>query len=208
MGSPSYPPYHRIYALIGNEARKRSFNEIMISNWPGHECFKRKAQLSLMNALPYGVDYINRMESRRKEYYLVATSFGCLVALRALEEFNELKYLKAITIWGIVPFWLTYYYFKQRIKEIIPRIKERKRTDLAEDYFDGHKPIELMLDNYDKNILLRVAIGENDKYSTPSFMNYLEEIITNPMISFNIAPEALHSVREPNKAYFDILFNH
>jgi len=206
MGSPLNEQYKKVYNIIIDEAIKLGYKKIELLSWPGHSDAPQYSLLNQSNAFEIAKKKVMQAETEEEPYKIIGTSFGCLIALRILTEFADLKYLKSTVIWGIVPYWLSYYYFYQRIEESIKRVFENKDTRVDPQYFEHHVPIEVMLHNYKINKPLTVAIGEFDKHTKPSYIQYLSDAITNQNITFKVLKNVEHSVRKYTRDYLEMLF--
>ncbi len=206
LGTPNHKRFITLYKVIHDEAKRRKYNEIVQTIWPGHAIYHRKAVLNLSIAVELGKQYVEKMEEKAVPYDFIACSFGIPAALLVVKQFTQLPYLQKIKLWGVVPYWLTYRAFKRDINETIAFVKSDRNTDIDPDFFAHFVPVELLLTEYELNKPLTVATGDTDKSCHPSFLEYLRNIVDNPCITFRLVKNAKHGVFAENKDYFDMLF--
>lgn len=207
LGTPNHARYSTTYKLICRTAKEKMYNETVVCDWPGHHSFPRENVLNLNTATKAGVNYIRKMEQKQMPYVLIGTSFGGAVALQAVKQFDELPYLQKIVAWAIVPYWRTYKGFVRDIKNTLKSAEKKKHTHVDPDYYQHQIPYEVLLYEYSLDKPLVAAIGDNDMFCNPAYITYLKDVIKNPAILFHVVKDVVHSVREPNTEYLNLLLD-
>ena len=203
-GNPQHHKYKSVYQNIINEAKRRGFNECKIVTWPGHFSHTNSETLTLSKAVDCSIQYLKDMDLQGINYRIIARSFGCNVIMRTLELYDVKKLIK-IFLWGPSPYHCLYEMFVKNFKTSY-EAGISKEVSIDKNFFKDYIPFEVLLKNYNKNIPVLIATGSLDTYSTPYYLNYLENLNIKIYINFKIIENLPHEVQTKNNEYFNMLF--
>ena len=205
-GDPASPLYKKGFDLVKEEALKRGFESVEILKFPGHLSYSdEELFLNQEIASKILIDYLKILEKKGLHYTIFGRSYGCGVILRALSNLNLYK-LESIKLWGPVPILGLYQVILGLPENIL--IAKEKGCNLNIESFNSCIPFEIQLFKYNNTIPLKIGIGSLDKYSKPSFYNFLEEYIPiKENVSYTILEGLEHEVLEKNEGYFNFIFN-
>ncbi len=158
--SPKSPTYAGVYAAIEEEAQRRGF-QCCLLHYPGQEGGE-SGRLSYASALLVATESLRRI----RPAWIVARSFGCLVAVGALSCREKwVSDVEGVVLWGPVSrAGLLRLFPGSREKENeIQRYRKRHNTWMERDFFDSQPTLGYMIQSARTN--LRLVRGAVDQYN-------------------------------------------
>jgi hypothetical protein len=198
--------YNLRYNLVANEAKSHGFDNIEILSCVGQKSGS-KGLMNLVTASELLTKKIIDLEKKKKEYDIIAFSWGANVYLYTLSCISEPKYLKRTVLWGIDEFWRMASFFtsSEKIISIVEYMKQNG-SDIDPHFMSYEVPNEVLLIEYKHENVIRIGFGENDPDSPPAFAQYLKTLGIKRNIKFRVVPEVSHVVTCYNEEYLRCLF--
>jgi pimeloyl-ACP methyl ester carboxylesterase len=194
-GDPSSLLYEKVYGLIELLAVAEGYSSVDRSvRWPGHQSSGISGTLSVAAAAETARALIRRYEESAQSYDILARSFGCFVALLAMEQ-SKVNNCRRIVLWGPPPYWKLWELW---VRDIALNATKGTEKGVLFDgsLFSSVVPIESLLPRVQRRTT--VAYGTRDRFFPISFVAYLRALSSdNPLVE-NFCPvaEADHEVTE------------
>lgn len=205
---PNHKSYKDVYGLIRHEAKKRNFSNVLIPTYPGHKSHNEDGEITVSGAVIIIRSTIEKAESEKEDYIVVARSFGCFPLLDVLKKMKT-NYLKKAILWGASSF---YEYYKQAVIDFDENYKYALAvgTKVSKDIFKEIYPIELSINELNHiNYPLMITSGSEDTYHSIQFHNFLKSIKSSPNVSFpNLISGVDHSVHQYDEDYINLLLGY
>ena len=210
-GNPESPLYDEVYGLLGALAREEGYSDVDVSiRWPGQASFPVSRNLTVDGAASVLGRKFENLDQAGIAYDILARSFGCCVALAAVEQFQPQR-LESIILWGAAPHWKVWQLFVENLANETQTARQ-KGVCIDHQLYPSSIPIEALLKRC--RYPVRFAFGEKDRYTSNGFASYLEHDVCseNPRISFAPpVPGAPHEITqgsspETREAYRAALF--
>jgi hypothetical protein len=203
LASPIYYPQSEIYRVIELEGRKRNLKTRLV-NFKGQYNNTSIANISLDNLDKLKIESsttqvseeILSLELETKDYFIIARSFGCLVALNAVKMTNP-SYLKRILLWGITPYATMYKYF---LKNTFVQDCKAKGTIIG-SLADNSLPVEYLLESYNNQAEVRIGCGTLDKICTQGSVDYLLSLNIDRIEKFVVVGANHEGIPEGKSGY-------
>ena len=191
VGSPENLFYSDVYTLIEEGARRFAFDEIRICSWPGQKRTSND-KLTLHGAVSIAKEVIKEAENHSESYSIFCRSFGTIVCAKALNEI-AVSGLDRIILWGPPPYSVLWGLFKRDFETTRKKALE-KGTRIGGEFFNSITPIETLLPISSLNKKTLIATGTGDKYSPPTFIDYLKSLKDCADIRSAVVQDAEHEV--------------
>ena len=170
-GDPASPLYQSVYLLLEQLAKDHGYSEVSTDvRWPGHLSVNNLS-LTLGSSVDLAMKRLSLLDGH---YDLLARSFGCFVALKCENMLPPTNKPSRIMLWGPPPFWLVWQMFIRDFTENAS-IARDKGVQIGEDFFPSIEPVESLLQNITTPTI--VTSGSLDPYCSPSFLDYLKNIV-------------------------------
>lgn len=183
-GNPAHSLYHKVYQSVEEAVRSYGFDHVDWSlRWPGQFDTDpdSEPERTLSGSVEVARRKIQEFEDLGQPYVIFARCFGVLVVLKTL-QLTKSKNLDCLILWGSIPFWV---YWKMFVMEFADSQKTalEKKSKLDGSFYPSLAPVEVLLPAVTYRTI--VACGAEDKYSPPSFHNYLTELCrSNTRVEF------------------------
>lgn len=171
-GCPDSPLYTSVFALIRSAAPRFGYDRVNASvRWPGHH--GQSGSLTLDGALKVARRELSEIEKNRVPYDILARSFGCYVAITIALKMRP-KNLRKIILWGPLPFWGMWEYWK---RDLAANRKKGMKKGVTVDHrlFPSLAPLESMLPTLPYEVV--IATGDQDDDVPGSYLTYLAAIV-------------------------------
>lgn len=208
VASPVHYPQNLVYNNLIEEANLNNIETDLIV-YPGQtdnnlieKFYRNKIEILTIQAATISVtDKIKSLESNEKPYYILARSFGCLIALNSIRQANP-SYLTDIILWGITPFATMYAYFN---KDTFIQDCKNKGTVIG-TLSDNSLPVEYLVKTYNNNAKIRFCCGDKDEICTSAFIDYLLTLQNTPHEKV-VVKDATHEGVSKNQFGYDLYIN-
>lgn len=213
LSSPFEAKHRSVYDLLEREALVRGFGSAETILLPGQINAQglQSGNLSLPAAHDVLIGRLDEAQNQFESVRVVSLSFGCHVAMSALNKLKARPNLESVILWGVVPYWICWQSFIQGVH----REKLGRGTRIVADaeFFHDIQPIETMLGQVDQRVV--VGAGLEDQYSVPEFIGYLARVLQRALppyahrVSFSLLPGCSHNVDSTNAgkdAYLNLMF--
>ena len=212
-GNPeAVPLYSDVYDLLRNEAERWGFGIFVDSvRWPG-QCDPASRGttpcLTVASAIEVAVDAVEAMPPG--PFCILARSFGCTVALKAMEHERRSRTPERLILWGPPAFWRLWELFGRDIGPSQAKAQS-KGVRIDASYWASLEPTESLLRRV--RVPTIVAAGTDDVLCDSAFRNYLEElclgnpaVVVRPVVSGGVHEVTAASGSAVVAAYSEALF--
>ena len=195
VASPSHPRYRVVRDTLADAASERGYATVQTISYPGQDT-DGTATLDLETSATALADAVRQHRARGQIPSVLARSYGCYVALRALGLNDPDLQVARLVLWGPPPYWLMYEFWKRDLDVVVPEIGTTRRLDAAQRgtrvdtrFFDSLIPLELLL--RDEQVEHRIeqlilATGQLDPYCPPEFLTYVSSLVPHFMTKLTL----------------------
>ncbi len=194
LATPYAKKYEAVYNLLITEAKRRSYNDIVITRFPGQadQDDQFDGVLTIKNSVDIVISAIKAFEETKSPFRIIGRSFGCQITLLATSQIKT-SWLDKIVLWGPTPSWLQWQCANDRYAEIYKDALDKGTHISSKEVFRDIQPVEIALPSVEFSTL--VSTGTDDEYSPPTFITYLQALCKDKNhITFAVVEGCAHSV--------------
>jgi hypothetical protein len=211
VASPICSPQINVYNEILKEASLRGIETELVI-YPGQfdnvsitSLLSTTYVLNIETATKVVIERLFNLEQEEIQYFIIARSYGCIIALNSIKIFNPKK-LQNIILWGTTPFETMFEHFQKDDFFENCKSKGTRFSPLNENCI----PVEYLIKKYNHDAKVRLCCGTEDEICKPSYIDYLLSLHINrfeKVIIEGANHEGLKSNHPNFKNYINALLN-